>query len=633
MATDQITRLEAATVKAENGSDILYRVANGAAGEVVTTLSGDVPTVAGKMQEISDMLAISSGIYPTAAAGLAATSNGQVFLLYAEDDDDIIYRVYQNQNGTAFDTGKNTISGTDLEQALAQASQAATSAQQSADTATQAAASITTDLSNSTDPTKGSALIGYSGRTVAKKLSDYPSIQDFGAKADGTTDDTQAFLDGIASMPNGGVLTVPRGNIKISAPINNSTVGVSIIGANKWGSRIFQADPAARIISNTAMFFSLQDVSLDYQLTPTGGQAIYSTGSYSEFRNFSVRKSATAVYLTQGVAQRLINFDLLFHSNVGLHLKSLNDVFVRDFIINAGNSSNAALGNIRLEDKVEALVCQAGDVLLGVYPITFTAASFTQDNRPAYNRFTDVYFDTGKMTSMIANLVETDFVGCWFSGGRTTGAAAPGADIFNADSVRFTNTIFFNCGSHGANLQSSAKKTSFVNCSFESNSITAGDGVAHGLNVQPNTTDFTVIGGKASNGLYTGKQGYGINIGSGCSDFVIDDVNVKGNLTGAIQDASTSNLKKISGSRGYVTQNKGVATVIVGQTVANVTHGLSVTPTAADIQLTFANSPSPRGVASVYLTSITATTFQIVSNAAVTTSDLSVAWSARVSGA
>lgn len=46
MATDQTSRLEAATVKAENGSDIIYRVANGDDQTDVETLSGSVPSMA-----------------------------------------------------------------------------------------------------------------------------------------------------------------------------------------------------------------------------------------------------------------------------------------------------------------------------------------------------------------------------------------------------------------------------------------------------------------------------------------------------------------------------------------------------------------------------------------------------------
>lgn len=160
MATDQTTRLEAATVKAENGSQIVYDFANGPATATVPTASGPIPTLAGKLAEISDTLAISAGIYPTTTAGLAATNNGQVFLVYASDDDDIIYRVYQNQNGTAFDTGKNTISGTDLENALQQADAAATTAQQAA--------------------TQAQGLVG-DVQTVTKRVSYFVNASEFGA--------------------------------------------------------------------------------------------------------------------------------------------------------------------------------------------------------------------------------------------------------------------------------------------------------------------------------------------------------------------------------------------------------------------------------------------------------------------
>lgn len=49
------------------------------------------------------------------------------------------------------------------------------------------------DLANGTDPAKGSALVGYRGRTVAAKLDEALSLADFGAVGDGVTDDTIAI--------------------------------------------------------------------------------------------------------------------------------------------------------------------------------------------------------------------------------------------------------------------------------------------------------------------------------------------------------------------------------------------------------------------------------------------------------
>lgn len=77
------------------------------------------------------------------------------------------------------------------------------------------------DLANDTDPTKGAALVGYSGRTVADSLNDFVNVKRFGAVGDGVTDDTAAFLAAIAYLDNGtetkgGTILVPRGQYKIN---------------------------------------------------------------------------------------------------------------------------------------------------------------------------------------------------------------------------------------------------------------------------------------------------------------------------------------------------------------------------------------------------------------------------------
>lgn len=89
--------------------------------------------------------------------------------------------------------------------------------------------SIYSDLANTTDVTKGDALIGFRqsnasgaltgavGRTVHQKFQETVSVRDFGAVGDGATDDTTAFTLAVAAVATSGAgLYVPAGTYKIT---------------------------------------------------------------------------------------------------------------------------------------------------------------------------------------------------------------------------------------------------------------------------------------------------------------------------------------------------------------------------------------------------------------------------------
>lgn len=55
------------------------------------------------------------------------------------------------------------------------------------------------DLANDTDPTKGAALVGYKGRSVAARLADFVNPGDFGGVGDGVADDAPAIIAALAA--------------------------------------------------------------------------------------------------------------------------------------------------------------------------------------------------------------------------------------------------------------------------------------------------------------------------------------------------------------------------------------------------------------------------------------------------
>jgi hypothetical protein len=117
------------------------------------------------------------------------------------------------------------------------------------------------ELANQTDVNLGDALIGFKqantdglitnavGRTVHNKLTDLISVRDFGAKGDGTTDDTAAIQAAIAyAQTNGGVVYLPEGvyiitstlTMTMNSQLNNPLFRPSMRGDGIGATIIYQ---------------------------------------------------------------------------------------------------------------------------------------------------------------------------------------------------------------------------------------------------------------------------------------------------------------------------------------------------------------------------------------------------------
>lgn len=101
---------------------------------------------------------------------------------------------------------------------------------------------LSADLANASDPTKGAALIGFtqngSGavpRTILDKGHELVTAADFGAVGDGVTNDTTALLNAIAAAPVGGTLLLKGsvGDVFLTNDITVTRSNITIIGNRK----------------------------------------------------------------------------------------------------------------------------------------------------------------------------------------------------------------------------------------------------------------------------------------------------------------------------------------------------------------------------------------------------------------
>lgn len=148
--------------------------------------------------------------------------------------------------------------------------------------------SIYAALANTSDVTKGDALIGFKqsnssgvltgaiARTVHQKLQESVSVKDFGATGDGTTDDTVAIQ---AALASGASVYLPTGNYLITDSLNFTTAGQTFHGDGRTDSVIKVKNTFNMSATGVFVFTSgepgpqLQDIGISFNQPDTAVRA------------------------------------------------------------------------------------------------------------------------------------------------------------------------------------------------------------------------------------------------------------------------------------------------------------------------------------------------------------------------
>ncbi|MDG4856432.1 phage tail fiber protein [Mesorhizobium sp. WSM4982] len=128
---------------------------------------------------------------------------------------------------------------------------------------------------------------GAAARTIQSKFTERVSVKDFGAVGNGTTDDTTAIANAIASLTAGGELWLPRGTYKVTSQLNIAVSGIRVRGEGR-GVTVISSSAAGHTfqVNNGLSYVEFHD----FQLTrPVAARPAVSGQDGIHFTNLSER--------------------------------------------------------------------------------------------------------------------------------------------------------------------------------------------------------------------------------------------------------------------------------------------------------------------------------------------------------
>ncbi len=306
----------------------------------------------------------------------------------------------------------------------------------------------------------------------------------YGAKGDGITDDTaaiQAAIDAVKAA-GGGIVFLPKGIYKISAPLNISGANyLSIEGVGADASIIRISSATSDVFTSTApsRWRRFEKFTVDSSVTRTAGAHFNLTGAEyrTVFEKIKLKDWFNGILLNSfeqcwildsqfaepGGAGTALQVGILAASAQGANL-NIRDCFFRgtDGVDGVGGSAVGDTG-IKILDA-DAVFMTNTDI--GGF-ITNDLA-ITPQTRAANHHFTQCFFDATKNGACLSVggagvKQEITFTGCWFaSAGQETGGSttAPGIEILNVGSYRklqFNGGRVFNTKGIGVKYQAAGE--------------------------------------------------------------------------------------------------------------------------------------------------------------------------------
>ena len=278
-------------------------------------------------------------------------------------------------------------------------------------------------------------------------INDFANVKTYGAVGDDSTDDTQAFLDAIAT---GRPVFVPAGTYKITSTLTPAT-GQLIMGSKSAIIKKYTTSELFVLNSNVTL------MNLKLNGNNTSGEVVRILGSWNNIINVMVEAMARGfrIYGTVGNPITGNYFDNVVCENatdIIMDIENSNDDYFVNCVFDCINT-NAGKPLFIGDHFNEAHTFVNCSFLRG------NGASLGESSKCKAIKYTNCFFDHIEGNVMVAGNV-IDFVNCWIANRGNNGVNVTGENI-NFDSCNFDS-----CKGVGISVKGTAKCIRVDNCNF-----------------------------------------------------------------------------------------------------------------------------------------------------------------------
>jgi hypothetical protein len=444
----------------------------------------------------------------------------------------------------------------------------------------------------------------------------------YGIVADGATS-ASAALQSLVNLASalvtnrflrGVTIFLPHGNYLIDTPVVITTSNIHIVGESIGGTVLYNpSSTATSLISFDGSALALYNVGMQ-------NVRFYTPGNATIGCHLKVRRAINAIFqniamdgwydglISDGCAKTIFNNILCTQEN---RTAGTTCRYAMDFQSTGPNNSDVHVSN---------------------YQVVVDPATMTFSNTISIRGSDGIYFSNGHQHG--ATLLQPTSVTCstvmwnniYFDQSTSNNVK------FTGTSAAYRNFWFTNCyfrfsGGSGLAIDASStvSKIMISNCEFNTHRLFGiygfsdfTDMIISNCVFDGNNTDNAaltgdiLIGGTATiNGCRFkggGAAGTAILLNGNASNSLVINNHLVASTAGT-KIANTISSNQIRGNPGFVTKNYGQSSIINPATSIVVSHGLGVTPSVADIQLTAINATAAATAA--YVGTVTSTQFTI----------------------